>query len=863
MRAWNHLLAGALVLACGSIIRAALPEPPKEMAPWAMPWGQNVPGIVSADGLIDKPAGKNGPIVARDGHFYSGEQRVRFWGFSIAFSGAFPTHEQADEVARRLARFGVNAIRFHHIDNQPYPNGIFTDRTLETLSPEALDRLDYFIAALKSQGVYSDLNLHVSRWWSKAHHWENADKLPDYDKMVDLFDPKLIAAQKQYAHDLLTHVNPYTHSRYADEPAVCFLEINNENTLFLWGGEKKLAELPEPYGAELTKLWNQWLTKKFGSRDAMKLAWSAGAAPAGPNLLKALDAGPLAWRVEQHDTAKASVAPESGDDKHAGLRVNVTASDGTGWHVQLSQAGLKVASGQAYSLSFDARADEPATIDAALSQAHEPWHALGAEFPVQVGREWKHYHFGVYCSAEDDNARVSFQLGAKVDAVELANIAFNEGGQQTLATDEDPAKGSVARGFPDQGFTPARLQDWYDFLQQTDQACFTEMTRFLKQDLGVKCPITGTIGLGPLGTLSQSHTDFVDAHAYWDHPQFPHRPWDGADWREKNQAMVDDPAGATLWQLAATRVAGKPFTVTEYNHAAPNEWQAECVPMIAAYAALQDWDGVFLFDYVSSNHYRELDRMRSYFDFEGNPLKMDLMPFGARLFLGGQVKPLAGEKVVSATRRQMLETGSKYYYTLWPFTRDVLRVTRENALGCRLALTFEPTSDAASCAPDPRVSWASAGADTGTGRFTVRDPNGAMFVGFAGGAMPVDLGAVRIEKLETPFATILVTPAVPGQPIDRAERLLVAAVARGGNEGMEWDPARHTVSNRWGKAPPLIEVVRGRISLPADMPLAAYALAPDGTRAKPIPAKIEGGRAAVELGSENTLWYELVRGGSQ
>ena len=95
--------------------------------------------------------------------------------------------------------------------------------------------------------------------------------------------------------------------------------------------------------------------------------------------------------------------------------------------------------------------------------------------------------------------------------------------------------------------------------------------------------------------------DFVDAHAYWEHPQFPRRQWDMTDWEIPNTPMVDDPAGATLWGLAATRVAGKPFTVTEYNHPAPNDWQAECMPMIATYAALQDWDGVFLFDYVDSH----------------------------------------------------------------------------------------------------------------------------------------------------------------------------------------------------------------------------------------------------------------------
>ena len=858
MNSTRALLISTIVLLCAAASRAALPAPPEQMAPWAMPWGDDVPGVVSADSLIEKPAGKNGPIVARDGHFYSGNQRVRFWGFSIAFSGNLPTHEQADEVARRLSRFGINAVRIHHVDMFPYPNGIFADNSLEKLSPEALDRLDYFIAALKAQGVYTDLNLHVSRWWSKAHRWENADKLPDYDKMVDLFEPKLIDAQKQYARDLLTHVNAYTHTRYADEPAVCFLEINNENTLFLWGGEQKLAELPEPYGNQLTGLWDQWLLKKYGDRSKLQAAWSKGAEPLGPDLIPSLNPDPKVWSAEQHDGAKMSIAMVNSDPPVVGFKID--AIDSTSWHLQYSHVGVKLRRGQFYSVILgNASADAPRQLGVSVGQAHAPWSNLGLATSCELTREPNEYRFGFVADADDDNARVSLILGQSKAAVRIGNIELHEGGREGLRKTESLNDGSVARGYPDRGYTPARRADWYDFLQQTDQSYFVEMRRFLKDDLGVKCPITGTIGLGPLGTESQSHMDFVDAHAYWDHPQFPHKPWDDSDWTEKNEPMVDNPAVATLWGLAATRVAGKPFTVTEYNHAAPNEWQAECVPMIATYAALQDWDGVFLFDYVGSNHYRELDHTKSYFDFEGNPQKMDLMPVAARILLGGQVKPLAGGSIHFASREQMLETGSRYYYNIWPFTRDVLQGTWKNSLECRQALIFAKPTPSPPCVSDDRITWTSEGAMSGTGRFELRDPNAAGFVGFAAGAVPIDLGAVRIEKLQTPFVTLLVIPETGAEPIDRAKRLIISAVARGGNTGMEWDAGRHTVSSHWGKAPPTIEVVRATLSIASSGQISVYALSPDGKRGEQIPVTMDRGRATFDLGSSNTLWYELVR----
>src|SRR5438874_40894 len=124
------------------------------------------PNLLSASHLLNKPASA---ITIKDAHFYAGDKRIRFWGVNIAFAGNFPTHEQADKLAIRLSNFGINAVRFHHMDMMPFPGGIFADQSLTKLSGEALDRLDYFIAALGKQGVYSNLNLHVSRQYARHH----------------------------------------------------------------------------------------------------------------------------------------------------------------------------------------------------------------------------------------------------------------------------------------------------------------------------------------------------------------------------------------------------------------------------------------------------------------------------------------------------------------------------------------------------------------------------------------------------------------------------------------------------------------------------------------------------------------------
>jgi hypothetical protein len=830
---------------------AVLPPPNAQWADWPTAWAPDAPGDLSAADLLPKPAGAAGPLAVRDGHFYCGNQRIRFWGVNFAFAACFPTHEQADAVAQRLSRFGINAVRLHHMDNQPFPNGIWADRSGEKLSPEALDRLDYLMAALKKQGIYSDLNLHVSRDWSKAHHWENADKLPEsYDKVLDVFHPDLVAANKQYAREILSHVNAYTKNRYADEPAIGVVEINNEDTLFIWGGEAAIAKFPEPYAGLLKQLWNQWLVRKYGAREKLKAAWSGGEAPLGPNLLK----GDLAkgWNVEQHDSAKMTVAPSAD-----AATITVTHVDGTDWHLQFNQAGLKLAAGKYYTVSFNARSDKPTQIAVAVSQAHDSYGNLGLSASPKLDSTDKPFSFGFTATADDDNGRLAFSLGRDVNTITLSKIELHEGGRLGLHAGEDPAKTTVASHAPGDPETKPRSADWFDFLQQTDEHYWVDMLQFLKKDLGVKCPITGTIGLGPLGTLSQSKMDFVDAHSYWDHPHFPHRPWDMNDWLIKNQPMVDHPDGATLWGLASTRVKGKPFTVTEYNHAAPNEWQAECLPMIAAYAATQDWDGVFLFAYSHSLPY-DKQKISSFFDVEGNPLMMPLMPLASRIFLGEGIKPSEGDWTILADRNEMLRTASQFYYQTWPWARSQ-NLKWDSALRRKVSIDFNFNRHATPstfAVDDPRLQWSATG--PGTGAFRLVDARAAVFAGFAP-AEPVDLGAVRLDKLDSAFASLIVTPADPTATIESADRVLIAAVARAQNREMRWDESHHTVSTQWGQPPPQVEVVRGSLSLRASGKRTVYCLTPDGKRGPVVAAEESDGRLTIPLGTVATVWYEVVK----
>jgi hypothetical protein len=216
--------------------------------------------------VLDPPAGKHGFVKAKDGHFYfENGTRARFWGTNLCFNACFPSKEQAEIIADRLAFFGFNAVRLHHMDFDFEPRGIFEDiypaykhpqaKQTGTLSKTQLDKLDYLIYQLKQRGIYVDMNLLVTRHFTEADGVKDAEKLDTAAKPVSMFDPKLIELQKRYAKDLLTHYNPYTKLRYRDDPTVALVEITNENSIF----NLKNKPIPGYYRKQLKDLWNNWL----------------------------------------------------------------------------------------------------------------------------------------------------------------------------------------------------------------------------------------------------------------------------------------------------------------------------------------------------------------------------------------------------------------------------------------------------------------------------------------------------------------------------------------------------------------------------------------------------------------------------
>ena len=701
---------------------------------FVMPWDDNTESVTDMSYLLHKPAGLKGFVRIVDGHLAQGDgKRWRIWGQNLCFGAAMPNMDMAPVIARRLAKFGINCIRIHHAD-RPWPNGVLMrrrigDRDIKTtraLDPEAMARFDYFMACCKENGVYIDLNLNVSRPFTSADGVKQAEWI-GYGKALTYFDPQLIFLQKEYAAELLNHVNPFTGNRYADEPAIAILEMVNENSILeswvcnrLRGEQTKpfgtWGDIPPAYGKDLDRLWNNWLAGKYKSREELLEAWD-------------------------------------GD-----LR----------------------------------------------------------EF-------------------------------------------------------ENPAQGSVRR-LRTEGFATApkgRFGDEADFYGETERNYFQDMASYLRGQLGAKQVIVGTSDhnhsiRGDLHVQNNSILGIVDGHIYWQHPRFPDSAWSRTNWLITNTPMVDAPDHSAPAQLSRSRVKGMPYIVSELNEPFPNDYACEFIPIVSAYALLQDWDGLFFFDYGGGSESRWKDTaIPSFFSMANDPVKMSQTAIGALMFLRGDVSA-ANEMIErNLTHDHVVESLRSRPSDKHPFSISHLpgrlALIHQTAVGSFDSDTVRPAENEIDLPENEIISdtgelvWEGVPGDS---RVVVKAERYQAIIGHKGESSTVNMNF----DSETPFVTVQLI-SLDDKPIAESEKMLLVTGSRVANTNMKWmDDTRHSLADQWGKGPTRFEPVSGALVLRELGDAREIILKPLDTRGQPVGVEKhfqkDGYGWKIDIGDETaTIWY--------
>ncbi|NQT52892.1 carbohydrate binding domain-containing protein, partial [bacterium] len=629
-----------------------------------------------------------------------------------------------------------------------------------------------------------------------------------------------------------------------------------------------------PYATTFRTLWNAWLRTKYKNTDGLKKVWNVGSKPLGAEMLangdfaKPIDAP---WQLERDAQCKAAWAVhKGGPDGKPFLRVTVDKMGQASWIPQFQQGGLAFEKGRVYTLAFRVRATRTCKLHMNAMMAHEPWKQFGFYSNVDIGPTWQTVRRTFVPNATDDNSRITFTHLEAGTVYELADVSLRPGGivglepGQALEDDSVPV---VRKG--EMNVTEAARRDWIDFMWQTERDYWWGLRDFVKKDLACRSLVAGTqLSYSPAHV--QAGLDYIDAHSYWKHPHFPGRPWDSRNWWVENTALVNSPGG-TLAGLAIRRVADMAYTVSEYNHPAPNQYAAEGFPMLAAFGAFQKWDGLFPFAYCHNERF-EPRKSDSYFDVKADTPKIAHMIACAALFLRGDAAPARqahfAHVPLDAERKKLYETLSARSITAQHFGLDP-RLSLLHQIGMNIADKAKPSGPAQPIPDDQKVFVSDTGqlrwdvSEKDAGTFTADTPRTKLFTGFVRGRTFV-LGDVSLEigKTALDWATVSMV-CLDGKDFASPGRILITATGTYHNQGVELASRggnRVWYDKGWGTEPVMCEGIPAAIALPAAAgKVTLYPLDESGNRQAAVPVAERDGKALLHLDAKHkTVWYEAV-----
>jgi hypothetical protein len=210
------------------------------------------------------------------------DKPIRFFGVNLAFGGNFPEERDAERIARRLRRLGVNIVRLHHLDTSPdvqpeAARSILTTGPYPTFNPVAVARLRRFIDALAAEGIYINLNLKVGYLFRPEVDWVPAPAtgpMPTQSKPLHIFHPRMVELQVEYARRLIEALG------LKGQPALAMVEISNESSL-VWAWQRGQLDryLTGAYREELERQWSAFLTARRGAPAQVPLVPETSGGP--------------------------------------------------------------------------------------------------------------------------------------------------------------------------------------------------------------------------------------------------------------------------------------------------------------------------------------------------------------------------------------------------------------------------------------------------------------------------------------------------------------------------------------------------------------------------------------------------------
>ena len=314
-----------------------------------------------------------------------------------------------------------------------------------------------------------------------------------------------------------------------------------------------------------------------------------------------------------------------------------------------------------------------------------------------------------------------------------------------------------------------REEDFLRFLAATDRAYFDRLREVVREAAGAAVPVTGTQMAygGMLNFDSQASMDYIDEHFYVAHPDIRGEQ----DWRIADISASGHEFDRVL-ALSLRRDRARPFVVSEFNQPFPNPRGAEILPLMSAVGALQDWDGLFYFDYSDS---AALPRAPARFTLSGDWGRLALAGQSARLFREPLLAPLAAAIDVPAGTQTRLALGAERRFdAIAVALGEALNISPSLAFAGRLALDLQPAHTPPPLPPTPVRRVSADGVLRHESGRVVLDAPGLWGLFGATSTARIGAGAIwmQFDAGGPPAASAMLT-ALDGRPLAGSRHLLL------------------------------------------------------------------------------------------
>ncbi len=905
-------LAGMSVSAVLCLITFAFAQPISRPIPVLLP-SRDTTVSSQLPQLPDEIAGSHGALhLDSIGHIIASDgSRLRFFGTSLDLTAAFLSGSDARTLARRLRKLGFNAVKFVYNDYFGYDDASFfrlKDSTGKTsgssylVNPPQFAKFDTLMYELKRSGIYAFVMLNTFHYYGKGEGVQYPDSCYSGSTLFQFFDAGAAALQRTWARTFLSHTNPLTGLRLADDLQLAVLECDQEQSLYyywtlgrlnyiddlnkLTKGQQTVSYFQSKF---LDSAYNLFLKHKYATDQGVLRAWVGG--PVSP--LNLMDNGSFenpaspAWAFVARDAAVAyKVDADGGVDSsvYEKLRITSLATNASPSSITFTNLSARLGRDSLYEISFWAKmgysASRPSSISRNIGLAVYLY-ALGTRsltLTQKIDTSWKKYSVTFRCMGSGEHY-VQFQLGAELGDVWLDAVSTHRKAETGLLPTESIVNATVQRLlFKNLNLVPLqRIRDQVQFLDSLQQNFYRSMEIVIKDTMHFKGLVNYTqnnywYSLPDVYTASGG--DVAEYHSGWDYlGNRPGKSYTDSTWMVRNTSMVRSTSAGTLGSIAANSRSGKAFVLGEYSMPWPNQYLSEQMVLLSAYAAYQDWDGLFITPFAFYRDDLFADSLRNPFHaatnvatIASNPAVLSLAPSASKLFREALVRPA---DVVATLRHDPDDLWLSPTYSRGSFWVDGrLDNNVVPSLGVRqhfgdtahyVAARYNYLADTATKHTDTgELAW-----DETNGLFTIEAASVEGGTGFFG-SDTLRLRQLSISRKDAARDILsFYLMSLDSLPLARSQKQLLTLSTRAQNSGLVWIDSLGFGKN-WGTAP--IVISAATVILRLRTTFDSTFIQPLDGRGQPtgnivLMKKVNDSTASITIDQQQTpsVWYQITQ----